>query len=394
MKFHRVMASFLCVSGVAIGTGFPAAEPAPGTADTIVSVQLEISPTEATVRIQTSRPVPIFSCSLKGPEVMVTFPSASSRLQPEYQVPVSYLGPVLVEAPAGTSRGAVVLRLRPRSTALARMQLLDDGLALTFPAAGSDPKAGSEEYQIGVGDRLEIAVFGHEDLTRTVEVRADGTVNMPLLGDMVVEGKGVRELADEVTRRLSREFLVDPMVSVEVKDYRSHWVTLMGEIKSPGRYPLRRNMRLLDVLAEAGGPTKEAGRQIRVTSPASGDAPPQERIVQMADLLKSGEAGANVALRHGDVISVMDRELFYIRGEVNRPSAYVLESGMSLLKAVAIAGGLSAYANRKEVQLIRSSGPAAVQQRIDVNLKAIEEGRQEDIPLLPDDVIIVPRRIF
>jgi polysaccharide export outer membrane protein len=98
-------------------------------------------------------------------------------------------------------------------------------------------------------------------------------------------------------------------------------------------------------------------------------------------------------LHHGDVISVGERAVFYIRGEVNRPSAFVLERGMTVMRAIAVAGGLTQYANRKEVQLVRSRDGGGLE-NIAVNLKAIEDGKITDVALRPDDVIIVPRRIF
>ncbi|HKQ97354.1 MAG TPA: SLBB domain-containing protein [Candidatus Polarisedimenticolia bacterium] len=371
-----------------------AAAPAAPAAATLNTVDFEISPQETVVRIVTSRPLPAYECDLEpGGGVVLRFPAVVSRLQPEYTSPVAYLGAVRVEAAGGPGSGPVVLRFSPRSTTLTRLETREDGLGLRFPAGGGPATLSSNEYLIGVGDKLDITVFGHDDMTRTVEVRADGSVNLPLIGDLEVAGKGARAVADELTGRLGTEFLVDPKVSVEVRDYRSHWVTLMGEVKAPGRYPLRRNMRLLDVLAEAGGPTKDAGRQVVVTSPGAGTATPQEHVVTLQDLYKAGESSDNPVLQHGDVVTVRERELFYIRGEVNRPSAYVLDTGMTLVKAIAIAGGLTPYASRKEIQVLRS-GTGGAQERITLNLKAIEDGKREDLTLQSEDVIIVPRRIF
>lgn len=371
-----------------------AAAPAGSIEPSLNRVEFEIDASEATVRIVTSHPLPVWRCDLEpGGDVVLRFDRAVSRLDARYASPVAYLGAVEVEAPSGSSAGPVVLRFTPRSTLLAGIEAREDGLRLRFPAGSGAPAAGAQEYLFGVGDRLEVTVFGHEDLSRTIEVRADGTINLPLVGDIKVEGKGSRALAEELSARLGSEFLVDPRVSVEVREYRSHWVTLMGEVKTPGRYPLRRNMRLLEVLAEAGGPTKEAGRQLLLTTPADGATATRESMISLQDLYKAGESDANPILRHGDVVTVLERELFYIRGEVNRPSAYVLETGMTLVKAIAIAGGLTPYARGKEIQILRS-GPGGAQERITLNLKAIEDGKHEDLALQSEDVIIVPRRVF
>ena len=101
----------------------------------------------------------------------------------------------------------------------------------------------------------------------------------------------------------------------------------------------------------------------------------------------------NIPLRHGDILAIGERELFYIRGEVARPGPYQFESGMTIIRAISYAGGFSQFANRKQVDILRAGGKG-VQEKITVNLKAIEEGKKEALPLRPGDTIIVPRRIF
>jgi polysaccharide export outer membrane protein len=250
-----------------------------------------------------------------------------------------------------------------------------------------------EEYRVGPGDKLEISVFGHSDLDKIVEVRGDGTINYPLLGDLPVAGKSVSEIDDDLTRRLARDFLVDPQISVDVREYQSQWVTVMGEIRTPGRYVLKRNMRLVDLLAEAGGPTKEAGREIRITRRADDRGGTQTLAVNREQLLQASDPASNIVLAHGDIVAVASQELFYIRGEVTRPGPYFLADGMTVLKAISVAGGLTPFANRKEIELLRA-GPRGVNEKVTVNLKAIEDGKKPDVTLLPNDTVIVPRRIF
>jgi polysaccharide export outer membrane protein len=246
---------------------------------------------------------------------------------------------------------------------------------------------------VGIGDKLEITVFAHEDMSKVAEVRSDGTINYPLIGVLAVAGKTPVEIDAEITRLLGKDFLVDPQVSVEVRDYQSQWVTIMGEIKQPGRYVLKRNMRLVDLLAEAGGPTKEAGDKILVTGRQEENGSPRSRALDLEKLLNGDNPGENVLLAHGDIVTLGEKNVFYIRGEVARPDSYFLHKGMTVLKAISVAGGLSQFANRKDIELLRS-GRNGVQEKITINLKAIEEGKKQDVPLLPNDTIIVPRRIF
>jgi len=95
-----------------------------------------------------------------------------------------------------------------------------------------------------------------------------------------------------------------------------------------------------------------------------------------------------------DIVTVGEKKIFYIRGEVTRPGSYFLENELTLLKAISVAGGLTPFANRKEVQLIRSASDGVANDKKVINLKAIEQGKANDIPLLPNDVIIVARRVF
>lgn len=388
------MKTMSVVLAFAMSLGLAHAVTTPSGVATLEAVTFEIRPDEVTVRVATSVPVPRFDCGFgPGGDPVLTFADVVSRLDGQYEAPVAFLGALRVEAPAAGVRGKVVLYFRSRVADLVGVEQRADGVALRFTAAAAGDSDASGDYRIGIGDKLEIAVFGHEDLVKTMEVGVEGLINFPLVGDMKVEGRTVMEIDDELTRRLASEYLVDPQVSVEVREFRSQWVTLMGEVRTPGRFVLRRNMRLLDVIAEAGGPTKDAGQEIAVTRYDAKSAEGHQLRVKMDDLLNASVPAANLALRHGDVISVGERAVFYIRGEVNRPSAFVLERGMTIMRAIAVAGGLTQYANRKEVQLVRT-GDGGGLANITVNLKTIEDGKTADMPLRPDDVIIVPRRIF
>jgi polysaccharide biosynthesis/export protein len=357
-------------------------------------VSFESRPDGITVLVTTSVPVPRFACEFDPDgEPVLTFPEAVSRLQSQYEPMGDLLGSLRVDAPSAGTRGRVVLRFAPRSSRLASVEQRPDGVALRFAATATTDPVDDADYRVGIGDKLEISVFGHDDLEKTLEVGVGGMITFPLIGDVTVDGKTVTEIDDDLTRRLASEYLVDPQVSVEVKEFRSQWVTLMGEVRTPGRYVLRRNMRLLDLIAEAGGPTKEAGQEIVVTRYDPKASVGRQSRILMDDLLNANTTAANMRLRHGDVISIGERAVFYIRGEVNRPSAIILERGITIMRAIAVAGGLTQYANRKEVQLVRSRDGGGLE-NISVNLKAIEDGKTADVVLRADDVIIVPRRIF
>jgi len=122
--------------------------------------------------------------------------------------------------------------------------------AVDTPASA---KPGSGAYKIGPNDVLQISVFKVPELSQTVEVAETGTVNVPLVGDVPAAGNTARELEQDLTSKLGANYLKNPQVTVSIKDYKSQHVTLAGDIKTPGVYPLKDKTSLLQVVAMAGG---------------------------------------------------------------------------------------------------------------------------------------------
>jgi len=251
------------------------ASPTPPVVSTSVleDLSFEVRDSSASILLKISGPVGRFQCGLSdagssSPEVSIDFPEATSRLQAHYPLDGRILREAVVAGAEGNGGGFRV-RIALAAGTLVGLERTEQGLILRFQeSSGAGATAnGSQslEYQVGVGDKLEIAVFGHEDLSKVVEVRSDGTINYPLAGDIQVQGKTVAEIDKQLTQILGKDYLVDPQVSVDVREYQSRWVTVIGEVRNPGRFVLKRDMRLIDVLAEAGGATKEAGTEILIT---------------------------------------------------------------------------------------------------------------------------------
>ncbi len=374
-----------------------AAEVAPGPV--VENLSFDAGGGGLVIYVKTTNPVPRFVCALPvgdSREVTIDLPEATGRLLERYALDSALVPEVRVEKGLGEGGTGVRLRFALRDGVLAGIEQVGHGLLLRFaarpPVAPAGEGPGGPEYRVGMGDKLEIAVFGHDDLSKTVEVRSDGTINYPLIGDVAVAGKSVAQIDADITERLARDYLVEPQVSVDVRDYQSQWVTVLGEVRTPGRYVLRRDMRIIDLLAEAGGATKEAGSEIYITR-READGGTRQVVVDLDRLFSRDNQQVNVALAHGDIIAVGEKNVFYIRGEVAKPGSYFLEKGMTILKAITVAGGLSQFANRKEIELLRT-GERGVKDKAVVNMKAIEDGKKEDVPLRPNDIIIVPRRIF
>jgi len=292
-------------------------------------------------------------------------------------------------------QGATI-ELRPSAYEFSALIRTGDSLKIAFEkvaslSSGSAPA--DQSYRVGVGDQIGITVYGNEDLAnKKFIVSADGTIDYPLLGNFKVAGRTPRELQSALSDALGKDYLVNPQVSVEMVSYKSQFVYVTGAVKTPGKVSLQGGTTLKDALSEAGGLTPDAGYTIlvarAVTGPDGIARDPEKTSVSRTDI----ESGlANLLLKPNDVISVTEKDYFYIQGEVRKPGKYELKPGLTLMQAIAVAEGLTDWANRGEVKLFRTAGD---QGRRKLSLKEIEREKVPDVPLAPGDNIIVSRRIL
>lgn len=268
-----------------------------------------------------------------------------------------------------------------------------DSLRLRFYSR-SRPVVSAEDpgalYRLGPTDRLRIAVQNHPDLSGLVTVSDDGLVAAPLVGNVQAAGLTPRQLAVKLADLLGRRYLVEPQVSVEVEEYRSQWVIVSGEVQRPGRVALRGGTRLKEVMGEVGGPTSTAGDQIKISRRGEGEGVPVTLMIERSRF-ESGEI--NPVLAQGDIIEVSESKFCFVQGEVKTPGVYGVGRGLTLLKVLALSGGLTEWASRKDVRILYYDDPTggAPRERI-FNLNRIESGRSEDPILKGDEMVIVRRR--
>jgi polysaccharide biosynthesis/export protein len=211
-------------------------------------------------------------------------------------------------------------------------------------------EAQGRDYKIGAGDVLKITVWGHEDLTRAAVVAADGKMPFPLIGDVPVASLNPTQLEVRL-RELLGVYIVDPQVSVVVQEYRSQKVFVLGEAEKPGTYALTGRSTLLDVLSQAGGPSKTAGRQVIVVrfpqseGPVAPGAAGSKTLRANLKTLLDGDASENLLLESGDTIYIPKMTSFFVLGEVKRPGAFSLEKDTSALEAITLAGGFTERAS-------------------------------------------------
>jgi polysaccharide export outer membrane protein len=117
-------------------------------------------------------------------------------------------------------------------------------------------QAANDQYRLGPGDKVRVTVFGDDQLSGEFQLDANGTIDMPLIGNVDAQGHTTKELSAAVSQKLSKDYLKDPKISVEVIDYRPFYI--LGEVKNPGSYPFVNGMRVMNAIALAGGFTYRA----------------------------------------------------------------------------------------------------------------------------------------
>jgi len=162
-------------------------------------------------------------------------------------------------------------------------------------------RVGEQSYKIGVGDLLQVEVYDEEDLTKEVRVLTDGYISFPLLGSVKVEGRTVKDIEDEITKRLAQKYLVNPQVTVFVKEF-SH-VFVFGEVKSPGSFPIFGRLSVFEAVTLAGGFTETANAsKVKVIRREGGQEVTLE--VDIDRLTKKGDTSQDIELQANDRIIV------------------------------------------------------------------------------------------
>lgn len=274
----------------------------------------------------------------------------------------------------------------------------------------------TNDYPIGPGDVIEINVPGMEEIKNMSErINGDGTLSLPFVGVIQVTGMTDKSLRDEIRRRLEEKYMKNPQINLFVKEFRSRQVAVIGAVQKPGLYNLASPFdTLLTMISQAGGMKVEAAERVLFV-PAepveSGKAAeivkalpsqvvrqdPAPLILKNVDpiniSLDSMSRGSNerflqMPARPGDIIMVPGGGEVLVQGWVEKPGSFKITPGLTILGAVAAAGGPSFPADTGAVQLIRTekSGQKAF---FTANLDAIKNGSQPDLPVREGDVVDV-----
>jgi polysaccharide export outer membrane protein len=172
----------------------------------------------------------------------------------------------------------------------------------------------SGEYLIGAEDVLEITVWRNVDLSKITQVRPDGKISMPIIRDIMAVGKTPSQLAEEITNKL-KEYVQTPVVSVSVKEINSSNIFVLGEVKSPGKYPLKSKTTLLQGITIAGGFAPTAARNQMIIFRFTESATGMKRMTASYDqIVLGGVITENFELKSGDTVVVPSEAMVIFPG--------------------------------------------------------------------------------
>jgi polysaccharide export outer membrane protein len=258
--------------------------------------------------------------------------------------------------------------------------------AATVDSSSSSPKADYEPV-IGIGDLLKVGVLGVTDYDQQIRVGGDGDAFLALVGAVHVGGLTTEQAQQLIRKRLmDGGFFADPQVSVFEQEFATQGVSVLGEVQRPGVYPLTGPRRLFDVLSLAGGTSPKAGQ---VVSISHRNEPKSLRTVTLSND-PSSNIEADVEIRPGDTVVVTKAGIVYVVGAVKTSTGIVLENsgGITVLQAMATAGGASATAALNSAKIIRKSPTGPVE--IPIQLKKILAAKSPDVKLEAEDILFVP----
>jgi len=279
----------------------------------------------------------------------------------------------------------------------------------------------NEDYRICPGDVIDIQIDHAPELSGTFRVTAAGTFVIPYLGRVTAQRKTSEELSNIIAVGLRGRYLKDPKVTVTVTQINSHSFFIQGAVRRPGVYQIEGRPSLLKLINVAGGLGDNHGssafviREIKLERPemikqrtnplssaaldlphdSSDEEDAKYEMVKMniSGLLR-GRFDQNILLEAGDIINIPPTDVFFVTGEVREPGSYPLKDGTTLRQAISLSQGTTFKAAADRGIIFREDLASGRRQEIKVDISAVMSGRKEDIPIMSNDIIIVPNSRF
>lgn len=266
--------------------------------------------------------------------------------------------------------------------------------AQTDPPPAAQAPIPNPGYRIGPRDLIEVRVFETPELNVSRRVSEDGEVNLPLIGNVALGGLTEAEAARKLKGVLEAKLLQRASVAIQVQEFRSSPITVIGAVRQPGNLAFSGRWTLLEAVTAAGGLTEAHGNFVYVIRHASNGLSGQV-AVPIEDLLVRTDPKVNLPIFAGDLINVAAtiEVIVYCLGEIQQPGAISFKSSerMTLLSLISRAGGLTDRASRKI--LIKRDGREG-KSEITVDYKRILAGKDPDLDLQAGDVVVVKESFF
>jgi polysaccharide export outer membrane protein len=243
---------------------------------------------------------------------------------------------------------------------------------------------GPSEYLIGSNDVVGVSVFRQPDLSVQLRVAFDQSILMPIVGKIYIGGMSEQEAAKVVEKALQDGGVVkNPAVAVQVTQFNSQKVSVLGFVPRPGSYTLDRATRLSSILAQAGGTSSAGSNELLYTDYDPITRTTTRYTVQINELLSGEIPNQDRYVGSGDVLFVPEAKYFYIYGEVRTPGRYRAVAGLTLEQGLALAGGTTELGSRKGIKRRETDTEKPKLKGVDLS-EFIRVG----------DVFYVPQRLF
>ena len=269
----------------------------------------------------------------------------------------------------------------------------------------------ASDYRLGAGDVIVLNIFagGKVQNECTLTISASGMVAVPFLGEVDASGLTKDKFSKKIRELLARDYFIDPVVNISIKEYRSQKAYVLGEVKKPGFYEIKGEMTVLSLISEAEGinALRAANFALLLRGQAGEmkDRPIEQLLeknkgerIDLKRLLR-GDPGANLKVFNGDLLYIPAKEgesisfsKIYVMGRVRNPKDYDFQEGLTALNACILAGGFDPFAAPSRTSIMRKKGEK--EEIIGVNLEKVRDGKEPDVLLKPGDRIYIPEKRF
>jgi len=299
------------------------------------------------------------------------------------------------------------LTIPPNMTAI-RAALLTAALVLNICTVSGQqnappPAENRAAYMLGPNDQIKIWVLGVEEIgANPIRIDPSGDLDLPLVGKVHAAGFTTAQLKADLIQRYSKE-LLKPQISVELTNFGSQPVSLMGAVNHPGVHQIEGRKTLVEAISLADGIRPDAGPRVNISRQIQyGPIPlPTARLdstgtfsiadIGLKDLLSGTHPAENIPVLPNDVITVPVAEAVFVIGEVKKPGEVVVKGdGLTVLQALSSADGFGTAPAPQNSKIVRLAPGSSERKEIPVDLSKILAGRSEDIAMRPNDILVVP----